>query len=106
MAVGLLVMALQWPDAIDRMLEIYFFEGQRQDVTVGFGEAKSSEVTQSLARLPGVLAAEPMRSVAARLRSGPRSRREAVQGIPEGARLSPVYDSQQGELRAPAERAC
>lgn len=102
MAVGLLVMALQWPDAIDRMLEVYFFEGQRQDVTVGFGEAKSSEVTQSLARLPGVLAAEPERSVAARLRSGPRSRRVAVQGIPADAQLSPVYDSVRGELELPA----
>ena len=104
MAVGLLVMALQWPDAIDSMLETHFFEAQRQDVTVGFGEAKSSEVTQSLARLPGVLATEPTRSVAARLRSGPRSRREAVQGIPENARLSPVYDTQLGELELPTER--
>jgi putative ABC transport system permease protein len=101
MAVGLLVMALQWPDAIDRMLEIYFYEGQRQDVTVGLGEVKSSEVTQSLVRLPGVLAAEPVRSVAARLRSGPRSRREAVQGVPAGAKLSPVYDSGRGELEIP-----
>jgi putative ABC transport system permease protein len=83
------------------MLEIYFYEGQRQDVTVGFGEVKSSEVVQSLARLPGVLAAEPERSVAARLRSGPRSRRVAVQGIAEGARLSPVYDSKQGEVELP-----
>jgi putative ABC transport system permease protein len=101
MAVGLLVTALQWPDAIDRMLEIYFFEGQRQDVTVGFAEAKSSEVTESLERLPGVQAVEPVRSVAARLRHGPRSRREAVQGIPLGATLSPVYDSREGELELP-----
>jgi putative ABC transport system permease protein len=102
MAVGLLVMALQWPDAVDRMLEVYFYEGQRQDVTVGFVEAKSSEVTHSLARLPGVLAAEPERSVPTRLRSGPRSRRVAVQGIAEGARLSPVYDSERGEVQLPA----
>jgi len=102
MAVGLLVMALQWPDSIDRMLEVYFFEGQRQDVTVGFGEAKSTEVAASLARLPGVLAVEPERSVPARLRSGPRSRRIAVQGIPADARLLPVYDTERGEIELPA----
>jgi putative ABC transport system permease protein len=101
MAVGLLVTALQWPDAIDRMLEVYFYEGQRQDVTVGFAEAKSTEVTESLERLPGVQAVQPVRSVAARLRHGPHSRREAVQGIPANATLSPVYDTRGGELTLP-----
>ena len=102
MAVGLLVVALQWPGSIDQMLELYFFEGQRQDVTVGFAEVKSTEVMESLANLPGVLAVEGVRSVAARLRAGPRSRREAVQGIPGGTRLTPVYDARTGEVELPA----
>jgi putative ABC transport system permease protein len=101
MAVGLLVVALQWPDSIDRMLELYFFEGQRQDLTVGFAEAKTTEVAESLADLPGVLAVEGVRSVPARLRAGARSRREAVQGIPEGALLTPVYDANTGEVELP-----
>jgi putative ABC transport system permease protein len=101
MAVGLLVMALQWTDSIDRMLEIYFFEGQRQDVTVGLAEARSTEVATELSRLPGVLAVEPVRAVAARLRAGPRSRREAIQGVPENAHLTPVYDSRSGEVEVP-----
>ena len=101
MAVGLLVMALQWPDAIDHLLDVTFFEAQRQDVTVGFGEPKSTEVTESLKRLPGVLVAQPERSVAARLRAGPRSRRVAVQGIPEQAQLMPVYDSESGVVELP-----
>jgi putative ABC transport system permease protein len=101
MAVGLLVTALQWPDAIDRMLEVYFYEGQRQDLTVGFAEAKSSEVETQLARLPGVFAVQGVRSVAARLRAGPRSRREAIQGVPAEAQLSPVYDSRVGLVELP-----
>ena len=79
MAVGVLV-SLQWLDAIDRIVDVYFFEGQRQDVTVGFGEAALTE-RRGLARLPGVLAAEPTRSVAARLRSGRARARGAVQGV-------------------------
>jgi len=43
-----------------------------------------------------------VRSVAARLRAGPRSRREAVQGIPGGTRLTPVYDARTGEVELPA----
>jgi putative ABC transport system permease protein len=101
MAVGLLVTALQWPDAIDRMLEVYFFEGQRQDVTVGFSEAKTSEVEESLARMPGVFAVEGVRTVAARLRHGTRSRREAIQGIRENAQLTPAYDSNRGVVELP-----
>jgi putative ABC transport system permease protein len=97
-----LVTALQWPDAIDRMLEVYFFDGQRQDVTVGLADVRGSEVVGELARLPGVLAAEPARSVAARLRAGPRSRREAIQGVPADARLAPVYDASSGVVEPPA----
>jgi putative ABC transport system permease protein len=101
MAVGLLVVALQWPDSIDRMLELYFFEGQRQDVTVGFAEARSTEVMEALEDMPGVMAAEGVRNVAARLRVGPRSRREAIQGVPADAQLSPVYDSETGVVELP-----
>jgi putative ABC transport system permease protein len=101
MAVGLLVTALQWRDAAERMIDVYFFQGQHQDVTIGLGEVCSSEVTHDLARLPGVLAVEPVRSVAARLRVGPRSRREPIQGLVADARLSPAYDAETGEVAIP-----
>jgi putative ABC transport system permease protein len=101
MAVGLLVTSLQWNDAISRMIEIYFFDGQHQDVTIGFSSAQSAEVIREVERLPGVLAVEPVRQVPARLRSGPRSRREAIQGVSERARLAPVYDVDRGEVAVP-----
>jgi putative ABC transport system permease protein len=68
---------------------------------VGLVDAKSTEVVGELARLPGVLAAEPVRTVAARLRHGTHWRREALQGIPEGATLSPAYDAEQGPVPVP-----
>jgi putative ABC transport system permease protein len=92
MAVGLLVTSLQWVDAIDRLVEVHFFEAQHQDLTVSLAEAQSSEAVRELERLPGVLRAEPARFVSVRLRAGPRSRREAIQGVPADARLQPVYD--------------
>ncbi len=103
MAVALLVVALQWGDAIDELAEIQFFEGQHQDVTVGLVEAKSDVVIEALEKLPGVLYAEPTRVVSSRLRAGPRSHRQAIQGVPADAALDPVYDADGGEVAIPPE---
>ena len=35
-----------------RQVDVYFFQGQHQDVTIGLGEVRSGEVTHDLARLP------------------------------------------------------
>lgn len=103
LGVGLLVMALQWGDAIDRLAEIQFFEAERQDVTVGLMQARGDHVTEALETLPGVLHAEPARFVAARLRAGPRSHRQALHGVPRDAALQPVYDARGGRVEVPPE---
>jgi putative ABC transport system permease protein len=93
LSVAVLLTSMQWLDAIYRMVDVYFLQAQVQDVTVGFSEPRSREVARDLARLPGVLFAEPMRVVAARLRHGTREKREAVQGLPAHQELFRVYDS-------------
>ncbi|HEM45428.1 MAG TPA: ABC transporter permease, partial [Alphaproteobacteria bacterium] len=101
MAVGLLVTSLQWQDAIERLVEVYFYEAQHQDVTVGLVEPRSLEVTRSLQRLPGVERVQPIRAVTARLTAGQRSRRESLTGIPPDASLAPVYDVSGYEMPIP-----
>jgi len=103
LGVALLVTAFQWQDAIDRLAEIQFFEGQRQDVTVGLVEAQSSVITAELENLPGVLHAEPVRFVPARLVAGPREQRQAIQGVPAEASLQPVTDPDGRVVRLPPE---
>jgi putative ABC transport system permease protein len=103
LAIGLLGTALQWTDAIDAMSELVFERAQRQDVTLGFPLARSSEVVRDAARLPGVIAAEPMRIVPARLRVAWRSRREAVIGVPARPRLHRILDADGRELALPPE---
>src|SRR5690606_11521872 len=76
LSVAVLVTSLQWLDAIDHMLDVYFLQAQGQDVTVSFVEPRSSEVTRDLARLPGVLAPEPSRFASAKLRFGHRVERQ------------------------------
>ncbi len=103
MGVGLLVTALQWRDSVEELIESYFVDAQRQDLSVGLVEARSHFVTEAFESLPGVLHAEPARLVAARLRSGSRSHREGIQGIPPEARLAPAHDSQHGPVPVPRE---
>lgn len=102
-AVALLVAAFQWLDAIERLAEKHFFEAQRQDATLGLVDVQSREILREFERLPGVFHAEPLRTLPARLRAGPRSRRETLVGVPRDARLQPPTDVATGPKPPPPE---
>ena len=93
LSVGVLVMALQWLDSINHIVQVYFYDTQRQDMMVGLVEAQSDTAAHELSRLPGVLSVEPMRIVSAYLRHGNRSHRGALTGIPPDAQLQRIYDA-------------
>ena len=102
-SVGLLIVSMQWLDALDYMIDEYFAQQQRQDMTIGFADAKPMRVVREAAALPGVLAVEPMRSAPARLRVGHRSRREALLGLPLDSGLTVLSDADGRRVRVPAE---
>ena len=102
MAVAVLVTSMQWLDSIDRIVDIYFHDAQRQDVTVGLVEAKSSKVMREFERMPGVFAVEPGRIVSATFRNGVRSHRGAIQGVVPEPRLNLVYDAAGRSLTVPS----
>jgi putative ABC transport system permease protein len=91
-AVGLLVMALQWDDSIDFIADKYFFESQRQTMSIGLAEPQSLSAVRAFRHLPGVLAAEPWRAVSADLSVGTRRHRGGVIGLARDNRLQPIYD--------------
>jgi putative ABC transport system permease protein len=103
MSVAVLVTSMQWLDAINHMVDVYFLQAQGQDITVGFAEARSSEIERDLARLPGVRMTEPMRAVPAKLRHGWREEREALQGLPAKQQLYHVYDAEGRALELPPD---
>jgi len=103
MAVGLMVTSLQWTDAIEGLAEAHFERAQHMDATLGLVEAQDRRALRGLAGLPGVLSAEPLRFVSARIRSGHRFRREPVQGLVRGAALAPAFDVERGEIPLPPE---
>lgn len=102
-SVAVLITSMQWLDAINRMVDVYFLQAQGQDISVGFIEPRSSEAERDLARLPGVLVSEPGRFVSAKLRFGSREQREAVQGLPARQRLYRVFDSRGRSIDLPPE---
>jgi putative ABC transport system permease protein len=103
LAIAVLITSMQWLDAIDHIVDVYFLQAQGQDVTVGFVNVRSADAVRSLGRLPGVMATEPMRAVAAKLRVGPRMEREAIQGVPAHQELQRVYDAAGRAVDLPAE---
>jgi len=98
-AVGLLVLGMQWNDSLNYLAESFFFNAQRQHLTIGLAEAQASTVIQDVRHLPGVLAVEPMRIVGADFSAGPSSYRGAVTGVVQGAELQPVYDDASGTTK-------
>jgi putative ABC transport system permease protein len=103
LSVAVLVTSLQWIDSIDRIVEIFFVQAQRQDVTVGLVEAQSGAVVAEFERLPGVMAVEPERAVSVKFKVGVRSHRGAIQGVVSEPKLSLVFDSEGGALRIPPD---
>ena len=101
-SVAVLVASLQWLDAIDFMIEDYFNDQQRQDLTISLIDATDRDVVYDVARLPGVQAVEPHRVVAARLRYGSRYRREALIGLPSAGQLEVLHDAQGNRVGLPA----
>ncbi|AOE49922.1 ABC transporter permease [Kangiella sediminilitoris] len=101
-AVGLMVMALQWVDAIKFLGTSYYNDAQRQDMTMAFYQNQQKETMLQVERLPGVLEAEPIRYVSVDFINGAKRHRGAITGLPSDATLQPIYDNQkQSTVRLP-----
>lgn len=93
MAVAVLSVALHWRDAIDQMIQSYFFDSQRQSLIIGLTDTHADTVLGEFRRLPGVQAVEPMRMVPVRIVSGRVRHRGNVTGVPATQELYLVRDT-------------
>lgn len=64
-----------------------------QGATLTFAHKLPESVVQEVARLPGVLAAEPLRTVPVRIRNGSVKRRVTIRGLRPHAELSRILDA-------------
>ena len=100
-AVAILMIGFVFTDAIEHLIQTQFWEAERQDVTVTFVEPRGDAVRHALARLPGVIAVEPQRHVAVRIRSGHRQRYLAITGVPRAPRFKRIVDRNGDPVRMP-----
>lgn len=89
---AILIMGLFFTDAFDYVIQVQYGLSQREDLTVTFNQPTSRSAVHELQSLPGVVHAEPFRSVPVRLRYEHRSEDAAIEGIPEGAYLRRIID--------------
>lgn len=92
MSVAILVASLWSFASIDRMIDISFFRAERQDVQMVFGQPEPPRAAFAARAMPGVIAAEPFRAVAATISHRNLSRRITVIGKPAMPKLSRVLD--------------
>jgi putative ABC transport system permease protein len=103
LATGLMVLPGAMADSIDYLLTFQWNSQQRQDVAVFLTEPGSGRGFHDLEHLPGVIRAEPIRSVRARLKFGHRQRKLSVTGIAPGANLNRLLDDQGRAVTMPEE---
>ncbi|WP_429819750.1 ABC transporter permease [Ensifer sp. B1-9] len=101
MSTAVMIMALQWVDAIDSLAETVFERGQHQDATIAFNELHPLKTVRDFENLPGVLSVEPYRYVSARISHRHLAERQGIIGVSGSAILSPVFDVSRGRLEIP-----
>jgi putative ABC transport system permease protein len=92
LATGILIVSLFTSDSMEQLIDVTYFMADRQDATLSFVEKRPEGVVMQVARLPGVLAAEPYREVAARVRRRSVERRVMISGRPQNSDLNRVID--------------
>jgi len=92
LSLGIMIAGRFAYDTIEAMVETQFETAQREDLTVSFFDPVDGRARAEIAALPGVLRAEPLRVVPARIRSGQHWRDAPVIARRADADLSRVVE--------------
>ena len=84
-------------DILDEFVTLMFSTSMREDMAVSFRRPVDESVVRSVAAIPGVTRAEPLRSTPVAIGHGHLEKRRTLQGHPEGASLRRFVD-QRGEV--------
>ena len=101
LAIAIVVLGSFTNDIVDFVVDLQFFGVQRYDASVALVEPASTAALHEIRHLPGVIAAEPFRSVPARVRFGHLDRRVALLGLPGDTGLMRLVDTAWHETPLP-----
>ena len=100
-SVAILVGSLWSFGSMEFMIDYTFNRTERQDATINFLTAKPSTAIYEIARLPGVMAAEPFRSLGVEIRNGHVSRRVSITGHQSDSELTKLIDANSQAIPLP-----
>ena len=100
---ALVVAGTFWWDSFNYMMAVQFGVIDRSDVVVSFAGPVQVGARFEVARWPGVLASETLRSVPVRMRAGQYNYRTAIMGMADGATMRRVLDRDLRRVAVPAE---
>jgi putative ABC transport system permease protein len=92
LAPAIIIASLFLIDTSEDLIGVTYFVSDRQDAWLSFVEKRPQKAAEEVARLPGVLTAEPYREVPVRIRSGDVERRIIISGRPRDSDLRRVID--------------
>jgi putative ABC transport system permease protein len=93
LAVGVVTLGSAVGDAFDRMRDVRFQVAEREDLTVSLAHPREVGTVRDFSALPGVLRAEPLRTVPARLLARGRTHDVTLIGLPSGGLLRHAADN-------------
>jgi putative ABC transport system permease protein len=101
-ATGIPIVPSAVRDGVAYLIDFQWSLAQRQDVTLSLTEPGSSSALSDFYNLPGVIDAEPFRTVAARLWHEHHERRIGIAGLPRSARLNRLLNENGQPVTLPA----
>jgi putative ABC transport system permease protein len=103
LAASLLLVGNYMIDAINQLMAVQFHHVQREDVTLVFNEPRPARIGYEVSHLPGVLRAEPFRSVPVKLRFTHHQYRTALMGITADGQFRQLIDRQLNKVALPPD---
>ena len=102
-SLAILISGTWWGDALKHLVDVEFLARERMHVGLSLSEVTSSSAEYDFHKLPGVVAAEPARDAVVRFRSGHRSYRTLLVGLPPQSEMRPLLDEKLQRVPLPAE---
>ncbi len=103
LAVSIFISTAFFLDSMDYLIDLQFFQIQRQDITVNYTDARGGGAIEGIVGMPGVLMAEPVRMVPVRLISGHHKHNEVITGIASDAQITRLLGTDHKPLIIPSE---
>ena len=101
-SVAILCTALFMFDSMEEMIDISFYQAERQDAMLTFASERPAQAITAVRSLPGVLRAEPFRVTPVRMIRGHRKLELEISALPAGGDLAQVLSDKGTPVKPPS----